>query len=99
MKTIEQRKEIYKKAYEFHLFALRRAMRHDEKLQVGICFNIRQAEACLGYRRTKYYQLELEYPELKKLKPKSICNDGYWWSLYDYDIRKDIFKKYLINKL
>ena len=99
MKTIEQRSEIYKKAYEFHLLSLRRALRRDEKLPFGICFNIRQAEACLGYRKTKYHQLGLEYPELIKIRPKSIFNDGYWWSLYDYDIRKDIFEKYLINKL
>lgn len=96
MKTIEQRREIYRKAYEFHLLTLRRALRHDEKLPFGICYNIRQAEACLGFRKTKYYQLELEYPELKKLKPKSIFNDGYWWSRYDLDIRKDMFEKYLI---
>lgn len=94
--TLEQRREIYRKAYEVHLKDIEYAKKYNTLLN-GMCQNMFCA----------YYDLKIDYtgvkdminslPEFKALMPKNKDTNNFWWPLYNYEIRKQMYEQHLIN--
>ena len=98
-KDINVRRSIYKEAYRLHLEDLEKKVIFNRCL-LGICHCI--------YKAIKIYDSSINYsamdiivkylPEFRSLRPEESKMFGlFWWDRRDYEIRKEIFEKHLIN--
>ena len=95
--TKEQRKEIYRLAYRLHLIDLSYSKKHGYNAH-GMCEDLVFAIVELNTITTELSvdDIKIQLVEFYKLQPIGKAEDEYWWDRKDYEIRKQMYEKYLI---
>lgn len=93
----ENRKAVYETAYKIHLKDRERSIKFGANVH-GICNNIRNALKEIYKINFFDYSIKNMYlPEFHDLKPINKTFKLYWWDKKNYEIRKEMYEKYLIN--